>query len=211
MRTVGYCSRKRFRTLLTDAHARRIRIIALNRPVRWSTIISGSGRATACSTASITPCSSGAARRKGASRLRPRHHRHTGRDGHGKRGPNTDPVGYDAGKKDKGNQAERARRYHRTAARHRGDPGQRAGSRLRRQPHPRVIADDKFHIRIFGGNDLAHPFRPNRAMDALHLNHQFILSNGGILGFQPIQALGRAYFLNVDVDAIQRRQLPQTP
>ncbi len=31
-----------------------------------------------------------------------RHHRYTGREGHGKRGANADPVGYDAGKKTKG-------------------------------------------------------------------------------------------------------------
>jgi hypothetical protein len=35
--------------------------------------------------------------------------------------------------------------------------------------------------------------------NTLHLKHQVVLGERGILGLQPVQSLGRAYFLDVDV------------
>ena len=66
----------------------------------------------------------------------------------------------------------------------------------------RMVADDEFYIGIFSRDNLAHPFSPDRAVhhaDTLHLEHQLVLSERGILGLQPVQPLGRAYFLDVEV------------
>jgi hypothetical protein len=47
-----------------------------------------------------------------------------------------------------------------------------------------------------------YPFTPDRAVhhaDTLHLKHQLVLRECGILRLQPVQALGRRIFLDVDV------------
>lgn len=64
-----------------------------------------------------------------------------------------------------------------------------------------MVADDKFHIGIFSGDNLTHPADPDRAVqhpNALHLEHELVLRQGGVVRLKPVQTLGRANFLNVD-------------
>jgi hypothetical protein len=66
----------------------------------------------------------------------------------------------------------------------------------------RAIADDELHPGIFRRYDLAHAFGPYRAVeiaDALHLHHEFVLTERRILRAQPIEALGRPQPLDIDI------------
>jgi hypothetical protein len=65
----------------------------------------------------------------------------------------------------------------------------------------RVIARNELHVGVFGRDNLAHAANPDRAVqlaDVLHLEHQLVLSEGGILGLEPVQALRRADFLDIE-------------
>lgn len=65
-----------------------------------------------------------------------------------------------------------------------------------------MIAEDEFHISVFCGYNFADALTPDRAVHhphALHLFHQLVLIESGILRLQPPQPLGRAQLLRVDV------------
>src|SRR5450631_2062251 len=50
-------------------------------------------------------------------------------------------------------------------------------------------------------DDLAYSTDPDRAVqhaDALHLEHQFILRQSGVLGLQPVQSFRCTDFLNIE-------------
>ena len=64
-----------------------------------------------------------------------------------------------------------------------------------------MVAGDELHVGVFSRDDLAHPADPDRAVqhaDALHLEHQLVLRESGVLGLEPVQALRRADFLNIE-------------
>lgn len=53
----------------------------------------------------------------------------------------------------------------------------------------RMIADDELRLGIIGRNNLADPFGPKRAVhhaDTLHLDHQLVLGELGVLCFEPV-------------------------
>src|SRR5450759_2454240 len=65
-----------------------------------------------------------------------------------------------------------------------------------------VVADDELHIGVFCRDDLAYSLRPDRSVhhaDTLHLEHQLVLCERRILSLQPVEALGRANFLDINV------------
>ena len=58
-----------------------------------------------------------------------------------------------------------------------------------------------FTSEVFSRNDLAHTADPDRAVqhaDALHFEHQLVLRESGVLGLEPVQALRRANFLDIE-------------
>jgi len=64
-----------------------------------------------------------------------------------------------------------------------------------------MVARNELHVGAFGRDNLAHAANPDRAVqhaDALHLEHQLVLREGGILGLEPVQALRRADFLDIE-------------
>jgi hypothetical protein len=65
-----------------------------------------------------------------------------------------------------------------------------------------MVADDELDLGVLCGNDLAYALGPDRAMqsaDALHLEHQFILRERGILRPQPLQALWCTNLLDINI------------
>ena len=63
-----------------------------------------------------------------------------------------------------------------------------------------MVAGDEFNVGVFSIDDLTHSADPDRAVqhaDALHLEHQLVLRERGVLGLEPVQALRRADFLNI--------------
>lgn len=64
-----------------------------------------------------------------------------------------------------------------------------------------MVAGDELHGGVFSRNYFAHPASPDRAVkhaDTLHLEHQLVLREGRILRLEPVQALRRADFLNIE-------------
>lgn len=64
-----------------------------------------------------------------------------------------------------------------------------------------VVASNELHIGVFGRDNLGHASDPDRAVqhaDALHLEHQLVLREIGILGLEPVQALRRTEFLDIE-------------
>jgi hypothetical protein len=64
-----------------------------------------------------------------------------------------------------------------------------------------MVADDELYVGIFSRNDLAYSTDPNRAVqhaDALHLEHQLVLRQSGVLGLQPVQSFRCTDFLNIE-------------
>ena len=70
----------------------------------------------------------------------------------------------------------------------------------------RVIAEDELHVGVLSRDDLAHAPDPDCAVhhaDALHLVHQLVLRELGILSLQPVQPLRRTDFL--DIEELEKR------
>src|SRR5260370_20257569 len=66
----------------------------------------------------------------------------------------------------------------------------------------RVVTNDELYIGVFSRDDFAHSLSPDRTVhhaDALHLKHQLVRGESGILTLQPVESVGRANFLDVDV------------
>lgn len=66
----------------------------------------------------------------------------------------------------------------------------------------RVVAEDELYVGVFSGDDFAHATDPDRAVhhaDTLHLVHQLILREFGILSLEPVQPLRRTDFLDIEV------------
>lgn len=64
-----------------------------------------------------------------------------------------------------------------------------------------MVADNELNVGIFSRDDLAYSADPDRAVqhaDALHLEHQLVLRESGVLGLEPIQAFWRADFLDIE-------------
>lgn len=73
----------------------------------------------------------------------------------------------------------------------------------------RMVADDELHCAVCGRDYLPHAFAPDRAvhrLDFLHLHHQLVLRQARVLRPEPVQALGRPQFLDVD-EAEQRLEV----